>query len=70
MLLHTKIYLPGEITKKLWNYTIKAFAEQLNELKVDDDGINPMGNFSGTTTYTTLQITTHRDVQFMSWMQY
>ena len=34
----------------LWLYELKYFAEQLNELKVDDDGITPMESFAGTTT--------------------
>ena len=54
MLLHAKIYCPEAITKMLCPYALKAFAEQLNVLKVDDDGITPMEKFSGTTTYITL----------------
>ena len=34
----------------LYPYALKAFAEQLNEIKVYDDGITPMDNFSGTKT--------------------
>ena len=34
---------------------MKASAEQLNELKVDDDGITTMKSFSGTTTDIPLQ---------------
>ena len=34
----------------LWPYALKAFAEQLNILKVDDNGITPMEKFEGTTT--------------------
>ena len=53
----------------LWKYALKDFAEKLNVLKVDDDVITPMENFSGTTTEITLKITTHGAVQFMSWIQ-
>ena len=35
----------------LCTYELKAFEEKLNEINVDDDGINPMKNFPGTTTY-------------------
>ena len=38
----------------LWTYALKAFSEQLNVLKVDDDGITPMEKFSGTTADITL----------------
>ena len=34
----------------LWPYVLKAFAEELNLLKVGDDGITPMEKFSSTTT--------------------
>ena len=50
MLLHAKIYWPEAITTMLCPYELKAFACQLNILKVDDDGIIPMEKFSGTTT--------------------
>ena len=33
----------------LWPYALKAFTEQLNELKVDDDGSNPMEKIAVTT---------------------
>ena len=39
----------------LWPYALKAFAEKLNELKVDDYGITPMEKFSVTTKYITLK---------------
>ena len=39
----------------LWPYALKYFAEQINELKVDGDGITPLENFAGTTTYITLK---------------
>ena len=39
----------------LWKYALKDFAEKLNVLKVDDDVITPMENFSGTTTEITLK---------------
>ena len=35
---------------------MKAFAEELNVLNVDDDGITPMEKFSGTTTENSLKI--------------
>ena len=47
-------------------HALKAFSEQLNVIKVDDDGITPMENFVGKTTDITLKITTHEVVQFMS----
>ena len=40
-------------------YAPKTFAEKLNELNVNDDGITPMEKFAGTTKYITLKITTH-----------
>ena len=52
-----------------WAYALKYFTEQLNALKLDDDGITPMENFAGTTTYISLKTTTHGDVHFMSWIQ-
>ena len=39
----------------LWNYALKVFSEQINELNVDDYGINPMDKFTGTTTDTTIK---------------
>ena len=39
----------------LYPYALKAFAEKLNDLKVDDGGITPMEKFSGTTTDITLK---------------
>ena len=53
----------------LWTYALKDFAEQLNVLKVDDDGINLMEKFTGTTTDINLKKTTHGDVQFMVLIQ-
>ena len=53
----------------LWTYALKSFAEQLNVLKVDDYGINPMDKFVGTTTDITIKITTHGAVQFMYYME-
>ena len=50
MLLDAKIYWPEAITTMLWPYALKEFAETFNVIKVNDDGINPMGNFTGTTT--------------------
>ena len=32
-------------------YALKAFTYQINELKVNDDGITTMEKFSGKTTY-------------------
>ena len=54
----------------LCTYVLKNFTEQLNLLNVDDNGITPMVNFSGTTTYILFKINTHGPVQFMPWMQY
>ena len=39
----------------LWPYALKAFGEKPNELKVDDDGITPRGDFSGPITYINLK---------------
>ena len=39
----------------LWTYALKYFAEKLNELKVDDDGITSMGEVLGTTKDITLK---------------
>ena len=39
----------------LWTYALKAFAEQLNVLKVNDYGISPMEKFTGTSTDISLQ---------------
>ena len=36
-------------------YDLKAFSENINELKVNDDGITPMENFADITTYITLK---------------
>ena len=69
MLIHVKIYWPEAITTMLYPYALKAFAQKLNLLKVNDDEITPMEKFSGTTTDIYLKITTHGDVQFISWMQ-
>ena len=66
MILHAKIYWPEAITTILWTYSLNYFAEQLNVLKVYDDGINPMEKFVGTTTYIYIKIDTHGAVQFMS----
>ena len=49
---------------------MKDFADKLNELKVDSDGVTPMEKFSGTKIDITLKIAIHWSVQFMSWMQY
>ena len=50
-------------------HALKAFAEKFNVIKVGDDGITPVENFAGTTTDITLKISTHGDVQFMSWIK-
>ena len=54
-LLHAKIYWPEAITKILRPYSLKAFAEKFNVLKVDDYGISPMEKFSGTATYISIK---------------
>ena len=45
LIIHAKIYCPYEITTILWPYAVKAFAEQLSVLNVDDYEITPMENF-------------------------
>ena len=69
LLLHEKIYCPETITKMLWTYTLRAFAEHLNKLKVNDDGITPMYKFAGTKTDITLKNFHTWAVQFMYWMK-
>ena len=54
LLIHAKIYCLYSTTTMLCPYAIKTFVEQLDELKVDNDGITPMEKFSGTTTDITL----------------
>ena len=39
----------------LWPYSLKAFAEQFNVIKVDYYGITPMEKFLETTTYINLK---------------
>ena len=39
----------------LCTYELKYFSEQLNELKVNDNGINPMYKFLGTKTDITFE---------------
>ena len=53
----------------LCTYVMKAFVEQLNWLKVDDDGITPMNKFVSKTIDIMLKNTTHGAAQFMSWVQ-
>ena len=55
LLLHKNRYCAEAITTMLWPYSLKAFAEQFNVIKVDYDGITPMEKFSGTTTYINLK---------------
>ena len=50
MRLHAKIYGPESMPTMFCPHELKAFAEQLNVLKVDDDGFIPTENFAGTTT--------------------
>ena len=45
----------------LWPYKLKDFSEQLNVLKVDNNGITPMEKFSGTTTDINLKNNYTRD---------
>ena len=49
LFLYAKIYWPEAITTISWTYALKAFAEKLNVLKVDDYGITPMEEFAGPT---------------------
>ena len=70
MILHAKIYWPEAITTMLYPYSLKEFSEQLNELKVGDDGITPMEHFAGTTIYITPKIITYVAVQFMYRVKY
>ena len=39
----------------LWSYEIKLFEEQLNELKVSDDGVTKNDKFSDTTADITIK---------------
>ena len=39
----------------LWPYELKAFEEKMNELNIDDDGINTMEKFSGITSEITIK---------------
>ena len=55
MLLHANIYWPEELTTMLWPYALKYFAEQLNVIKVDNDGIMSMEKFEGTATEITIK---------------
>ena len=50
-------------------YVLKAFAEQLNVLKVETYGNTSMEKFTGTTTDISPKIITHGDFKFMSWIQ-
>ena len=50
MLPHAKIYWPEAITTMLCPYVLNSFAEQLNVIKVDDNGITTMEKFEFTTT--------------------
>ena len=50
-----KMYLIDSITTMSCTYALKVFSEQLNEIKVDNHGLNPLGNFAGTTIYITLK---------------
>ena len=70
MLLYAKIYPTASITTILLSYSLKAFSEKFNVLKVDYDRVPPMERFSVTTIDITIKIATHGDVQFMYWMQY
>ena len=56
MLLHANIYWPKEIPTLLCPYTLKYFADQLNVIKVDNDGLTPMEKFEGTATDITIKI--------------
>ena len=55
MILHARIYLPEKITTRLWSYALKAFAEKLNKIKVNDGGITPKDKVEGKKTYITLK---------------
>ena len=65
-ILNEKTYWPYTITTMLQPYELNSFAEQLNELKEDDDRITPMENFSCKTIDITIKITTDVAAQFMS----
>ena len=54
-IIHADTYWIDVVTTILCPYEPKAFAEQLNVLKVDGDGITLMENVSGTTTYITIK---------------
>ena len=50
LLLHAIFFLEAKATM-LWPYTLNAFAEQFNEVKVDDYDITPIEKFAGTPTH-------------------
>ena len=55
LLIHEKIYFPEAITTRLWTYSLKSFSEQLNKIKVGDDGVTLMEEFACTQKYITLK---------------
>ena len=54
----------------LCTYALNAFAEQPNELKVENDGITPMEKFDDTKKDINIKITTHGAVKFMYCIKY
>ena len=49
------MYWLDATTTMLWHYALKYFTEQLNVLKVDDDGITPIEKFPDTIVGITLE---------------
>ena len=47
--------MPESVTNMLCNYSLKASAEQLNNLNVDDNGVTPIDKFSDITAYINLE---------------
>ena len=53
-LLHTKHYYPEAVTTMLWTYEINSLSEQLNSIKLDNNGITSMETFNITKMGNTL----------------
>ena len=62
------IYSLYSITKILRPYTLKAFSEQLNEIKLDGDGITSIDIFQAKQQALLSKISTHGAVNLMSWI--
>ena len=55
LLLHIKLYFIEVIITILSSYALNDSAEKLNNLKVDEVGVNPLENFSGVAISITLK---------------